>query len=121
MHALSWPQSSATATALSAWEWVLLTAQQVFKSLPSQNPTLPFGVTLQAWYATHPPKRGKWWMGTRPFVHQGFLKSWTANGLNARLVERCVLAVKKMQTEAYGAPIKVYITGACLAWPRRRA
>jgi len=25
---------------------------------------------LQAWYATHPPKRGKWYLGTRPFVHQ---------------------------------------------------
>ena len=66
----------------------------------------------QAWYATHPPKRGEWWMGTRPYVHQGFLKSWVANGLNKRIVERCVLAVKRMQAQAYGAPIKLYITGA---------
>ena len=67
--------------------------------------------TLQAWYATHPPKRGHWWRGTRPFVHQGFLKSWVANGLNQRIVERIVLAVKKMQ--AKGAKVKLYITGAC--------
>ena len=74
--------------------------------------------TLQAWYATHPPKRGEWWMGTRPFVHQGFLKSWTANGLNANIVERCVVAVRKMLKESYGAPIKAYITGAFMlvAW-----
>jgi hypothetical protein len=25
---------------------------------------------LQAWYAVHPPKRGKWWATTRPYVHQ---------------------------------------------------
>ena len=52
-------------------------------------------------------------MGTRPFVHQGFLKSWTANGLNTNIVERCVVAVQKMLKESYGAPIKAYITGAC--------
>ena len=73
--------------------------------------------TPQAWYATHPPKRGDWWMGTRPFVHQGFLKSWTANGLNENIVQRCVLAVKKMLKESYGAPIKAYITGASARVP----
>ena len=67
---------------------------------------------LQAWYATHPPKRGDWWMGTRPFVHQGFLKSWVANGLNKRIVERCVMAVKTMQAQAHGTPVNLYITGA---------
>ena len=69
---------------------------------------------LQAWYATHPPARGEWWMGTRPFVHQGFLKSWVANGLNARIVERCVAAVKMMQAQAHCTPVKLYITGAHL-------
>ena len=66
----------------------------------------------QAWYAAHPPKRGKWWAGTRPFVHQGFLKSWVANGLNARIVERCIMAVKTMQAQAQGSAVKLYITGA---------
>jgi hypothetical protein len=33
-------------------------------------------VNLQAWYAAHPPARGYWWSGTRPYVHRGFLKSW---------------------------------------------
>ena len=72
-------------------------------------------VPLQAWYAMHPPKRGDWWMGTRPFVHQGFLKSWVANGLNKRIVERCTMAVKKMQDKACGVPIKVYITGMLIS------
>ena len=71
----------------------------------------PSRFTLQAWYATHPPKRGNWWMATQPFVHQGFLKSWVANGLNARIVERCVMAVQKMQEKACGACTKLYITG----------
>ncbi len=66
----------------------------------------------QAWYAAHPPKRGNWWTGTRPFVHQGFLKSWFANGLNARIVERCIMAVKTMQAQAQGTTVKLYITGA---------
>jgi len=78
-------------------------------SNPDSSRTLSHA--LQAWYATHPPKRGDWWMGTRPFVHQGFLKSWTANGLNTNIVERCVVAVQKMLKESYGAPIKAYITG----------
>jgi len=69
-------------------------------------------VFRQAWYAAHPPKRGNWWTGTRPFVHQGFLKSWFANGLNARIVERCIMAVKTMQAQAQGTTVKLYITGA---------
>ncbi len=42
-------------------------------------------------------------------MHQGFLKSWLANGLNKRIVERLVAAVKKMQ--AQGSAVKLYITG----------
>ncbi|CAL8466198.1 g5734 [Coccomyxa elongata] len=41
---------------------------------------------VQAWRTVHPPKRGGW--GRRPLVHRGFLKSWTANGLDARVVSR---------------------------------
>ena len=64
---------------------------------------------MQAWYATHPPSRGDWWRGTRPFVHQGFLKSWTANGLNATIVGRMRQAVEAMQDS--GGKVKLYITG----------
>ena len=65
---------------------------------------------LQAWYATHPPKRGDWWKGTRPFVHQGFLKSWVANGLNQTIVKRMQDAVEAMQDD--GGKVKLYVTGA---------
>lgn len=42
----------------------------------------------QAWQVPHPPPRGNHFCGGRPAVHQGFLKSWTANGLGQRIVER---------------------------------
>ncbi|BDA51092.1 probable phospholipase A1-Igamma1, chloroplastic at C-terminar half [Coccomyxa sp. Obi] len=41
---------------------------------------------VQAWRVVHPPKRGRW--GCRPLVHVGFLKSWTANGLDIRVISR---------------------------------
>jgi len=43
-------------------------------------------------------------------VHQGFLKSWTANGLNATIVGRMRQAVEAMQDS--GGKVKLYITGA---------
>lgn len=39
----------------------------------------------QAWRAVHPPVRGHW-LGCRPKVHAGFLKSWTAGNLNHKVV-----------------------------------
>lgn len=43
---------------------------------------------MQAWQVPHPPARGSHFCGGRPAVHQGFLKSWVANGLNQRIVAR---------------------------------
>jgi hypothetical protein len=43
-------------------------------------------------------------------VHQGFLKSWTSNGLNATIVARMKEAVDKMQDD--GSKVKLYVTGA---------
>ncbi len=40
------------------------------------------GGLLQAWRVVHPPKRGRWWMASRPLVHRGFYMTWAANGLN---------------------------------------
>ena len=37
---------------------------------------------LQAWRVVHPPRRGRWWLASRPLVHRGFYKTWAANGLN---------------------------------------
>lgn len=38
---------------------------------------------LQTWLHEHPPRRGRgtFLYGTRPCVHNGFLRSWLANGL----------------------------------------
>ena len=57
----------------------------------------------------HPPKRGSWWKGTRPFVHRGFLMMWMANGLSCNIVDRMQRAVERMQ----GSPgkVKLYVTG----------
>lgn len=40
--------------------------------------------------AEHPPVRGRgtWFAGSRPHVHAGFLRSWQANGLNQKLLQR---------------------------------
>ncbi len=67
----------------------------------------------QAWYAAHPPKRGSWWKGTRPFVHRGFLRTWVANGLNRKIVDRMLRAVERMQDSP--GKVKLYVTGACSA------
>ena len=64
---------------------------------------------LQAWQAAHPPVRGRHWMGRRPRVHAGFLKSWLAGGLKDKVVAR---VLKAIQDEKDGGPItRVLITG----------
>lgn len=50
---------------------------------------------VQAWQLVHPPKRGSWWLGTQPCVHKGFLRSYTANSLNKRLINRVVEVVRE--------------------------
>ncbi|KAK9907744.1 hypothetical protein WJX75_009081 [Coccomyxa subellipsoidea] len=65
---------------------------------------------LQAWQVPHPPPRGNHFCGGRPAVHQGFLKSWTANGLGQRIVER----VLDIVTSHEWACTKVYLTGHSL-------
>lgn len=57
----------------------------------------------------HPPKRGSWWQGTRPYVHRGFLRTWTANGLNQELVGRLERAIDKMKGKS--GRVKLYVTG----------
>lgn len=38
---------------------------------------------MQTWMHEHPPRRGRgtFFYGSRPCVHNGFLRSWLANGL----------------------------------------
>ncbi|DBA91385.1 TPA: hypothetical protein ACH3X2_003920 [Trebouxia sp. C0005] len=67
---------------------------------------------VQAWQAAHPPVRGRHWMGRRPRVHAGFLKSWLAGGLKDKVVAR---VLKAIQDEKDGGPItRVLITGHSL-------
>ena len=64
----------------------------------------------QAWYAPHPPKRGTAFTPTRPYVHQGFLKTWHANGLNVKVVSRVNEIVQALRDE--GRAVHLYVTGA---------
>ena len=45
-------------------------------------------------------------------MHQGFLKSWVANGLNQTIVKRMQGAVEGMQDD--GGKVKLYVTGEAL-------
>ncbi len=42
----------------------------------------------QVWRVVHPPKRGIYYLWTCPLVHKGFLESYTAEGLNERLMQK---------------------------------
>ena len=57
----------------------------------------------------HPPKRGSSWLGTRPRVHLGFLRSWRTNGLNERVLEHIRELVDGQQMDI--GLVNVYITG----------
>ncbi len=54
-------------------------------------------VPEQAWQSAHPPARGSYFLRTRPAVHNGFLKSYLANGLKAEILER-LLEIVACQT-----------------------
>ncbi|KAL0023014.1 hypothetical protein WJX79_008349 [Trebouxia sp. C0005] len=70
---------------------------------------------LQAWRIAHPPIRGQTWLGTRPLVHVGFLKSWLAGGFKAKVVNRVLEAVQQCrQTCKSHAPTTVFVTGHSL-------
>lgn len=49
---------------------------------------------LQAWQATHPSARGRSFFGRRPAVHNGFLKSYLANGFSERIVNKVLDVVR---------------------------
>jgi hypothetical protein len=61
----------------------------------------------QAWRAVHPPPRGSCW--GRPMVHEGFLKSWHANGLAERVVDRVCNILKSPDIDL--ADARVIVTG----------
>ena len=41
----------------------------------------------QVWMCAHPPQRGHPWLGTRPKVHTGFHRAWTADGLHTEVMD----------------------------------
>ena len=45
------------------------------------------GDLVQVWMTPHPPKRGIYLLGSRPQVHTGFHKAWTANGLHTEIMQ----------------------------------
>lgn len=64
----------------------------------------------------HPSKQSRYWQ--QSLVHVGFLKSWTANGLNTRVIER-VLSL--LNTDCKGSrdgctPVTIICTGDAAAW-----
>ena len=66
---------------------------------------------VQAWRVIHPPKRGR--CGWRPLVHSGFLKSWTRNAFNSRVVERVLQISREAPSgKTPDDPFRVIITGA---------
>ncbi|BDA48303.1 probable lipase at C-terminar half [Coccomyxa sp. Obi] len=67
---------------------------------------------LQAWRVAHPPRRGHWWLASLPLVHSGFYYSWTANGLNRRVIAHVQEIVAASGLKA--GNIRVLLTGHSL-------
>ena len=56
--------------------------------------------------------RGQKWLGTRPLVHVGFLKSWLAGGFNVKVVNQVLEAVQQCKEQSgSGHPVTVFVTG----------
>lgn len=56
--------------------------------------------------------RGQTWLGTRPLVHVGFLKSWLAGGLNHKVIGYIMEAVQQCKLQSKSAqPVTVLVTG----------
>ena len=69
-------------------------------------------ICVQAWRAVHPPVRGRAWLGRRPKVHAGFLKSWLAGNLNDKVVSS---VLKALQDHKGHSPInRIMVTGQLL-------
>lgn len=58
----------------------------------------------------HSPKRGSALLCSRPRVHAGFLRSWTANGFNERVLEHIGEIVDTQQMDL--SSVRVLLTGA---------
>jgi len=59
---------------------------------------------------------GTTWLGSRPLVHVGFLKSWLAGGLKHKVVSHVLKAVRQCKQESQAdQPVKIFVTGMQLS------
>lgn len=67
---------------------------------------------LEVWRAAHPPERGKYFLGSQPMVHRGFLETWQTSGLKADVME--LLKEIMSANPEKDAPWRVLTTGHSL-------
>ncbi|GMH44518.1 hypothetical protein BSKO_12470 [Bryopsis sp. KO-2023] len=67
---------------------------------------------LQFWRVVHTPKRGNYFLRSRPLVHWGFMKSWTASNLNHRILNRVIQIMHSDKFDKENA--RVLVTGHSL-------
>jgi hypothetical protein len=67
---------------------------------------------LKVWRAVHPPKRGSYWLATRPMVHHGFMQVWFTSGLKQQVLGK--LAEIMTAPRAVDTPWRVLLTGHSL-------
>ncbi|KAL0042227.1 hypothetical protein WJX77_006708 [Trebouxia sp. C0004] len=92
--------------------WGNTTVVVAFRGTASMKNAL---ADLQAWRIAHPPMRGTNWLGTRPLVHVGFLKSWLAGGLKHKVVSHILEAIRQCKQESGSdQPVKIFVTGHSL-------
>ncbi|GAB4815923.1 hypothetical protein N2152v2_002969 [Parachlorella kessleri] len=81
-HDVFWARRHDTKCCIAWREGLILVAFRGTQSLANVK------ADIKAWRAVHPPKRGSYWLGTRPMVHRGFLECYTAEGLDAQVLEK---------------------------------
>ncbi|GMH44780.1 hypothetical protein BSKO_12732 [Bryopsis sp. KO-2023] len=67
---------------------------------------------VQFWRSIHPPERGRWLLGTMPLVHNGFLESWTASGVNHVVLDRLRGIIESPKFDR--GDLRVIVTGHSL-------
>lgn len=106
-HALLW-QDRFDAKCFMAWSENNRTIVISFRGTASKKNVV---TDLKFWRSSHPPTRGRYWIGTRPMVHSGFLQFWYDSGLERRVMETLhSITANHSPTEDW----KVIITGHSL-------
>ncbi|GMH45328.1 hypothetical protein BSKO_13285 [Bryopsis sp. KO-2023] len=69
---------------------------------------------LQFWRTVHSPPRGNYLLRSRPLVHKGFIKSWTASSLNHRILNVVIRIMNSGGRKFDKAKAKVFVAGHSL-------